>query len=158
MPFQYRLINKAGITAHYTVIHMQLIGYSMHDVSHLRELQLSSRQRYIARTGQFYVAFWRFTTQPIKLQRFVKNCYAVIAHIAFYAHLTTDFLLFYANFQRFISNGWCSSSKRITVLPKGREINFYEPIACFGMSIFKNKLLTHFKNTLFQDSRSNIDS
>ena len=76
-----------------------------------------------------------FTTKPIKLQRFVKFCYAVITHIVFYAYLTTYLLLFYANFQRFISNGWCSKSKRITVLSKGKPFNFYEPITCFGMSI-----------------------
>ena len=58
------------------------MGYNMLDVSHVRALQLLSRQRYIAQTGPFYIAFWRFTTQPIKLQRFVKLCYAVIAHIA----------------------------------------------------------------------------
>ena len=52
---------------------MQLIGYNMLDVSRLRALQLSSRQRDIAQTGPFYVAFWRFTAQPIKLQRFVKT-------------------------------------------------------------------------------------
>ena len=68
---------------------MPLIGYNMLGVSRPRSLQLSSRQRYIAPTGAFYVAFWRFTTQPIKLQRFVKVCYAVIAHIAFHAYLTT---------------------------------------------------------------------
>ena len=95
----------------------------------LRALQLSSRQRFIARTAPFYIAFWRFTTQPIKLQRFVKFCYAVIAHIAFHAYLTTYLLLFYANFQKFISNGWCSKLKQITVLSKGKSFNFYEPIA-----------------------------
>ena len=112
----------ARITAHNTAAHMQLIGYNMLDVSHLRALQLSSRQQYIARTGPFYVAFWGFTTQPIELQRFVKFCYAVIAHIAFHAYLTTSLLLFYASFQRFISNGWCSKSKRITVLSKRQII------------------------------------
>ena len=81
---------------------MQLICYNMCDVSRLRALQLSSRQRYIARSGPFYVAFWHFTTQPIK--RFVKFCYAAIAHIAFHACLTTYLLLLYANFQRFLSN------------------------------------------------------
>ena len=60
---------------------MQLIGSNMLDVSRVRALQLSSRQRYIARTGPFYVDFWRYTTQLIKLQRFVKFCYAVIAMI-----------------------------------------------------------------------------
>ena len=45
---------------------MQLIGYNMLGVSRLRALQLSSRQHYIAQTGPFDVAFWRFTTQPIK--------------------------------------------------------------------------------------------
>ena len=62
---------------------MYLVGHTMLGVSRLSALQLSSRQRYIAQTGPFCVAFWRFTTQPIKLQRFVKLCYAVIAHIAF---------------------------------------------------------------------------
>ena len=61
--------------------------------------------------------------------------YAVIAHIAFYAYLTPYFLPFYANFQRFISDRWCSKLKRTTVLSKGKTFNFYEPIACFGMSI-----------------------
>ena len=36
---------------------MQLIDYNMLDASRLRALQLSSRQRYIAQTGPFYVAF-----------------------------------------------------------------------------------------------------
>ena len=71
---------------------------------------------------------------------FVKFCYAVIAHIAFHAYLTTCLLLFFANFHRFISNGWCSESKRITVLSKGRAFNLYEPISCFGKSIVLNKL------------------
>ena len=57
LPFLHRLSNRAGITAHYTATYMQLIGYNMLDVSHLRALQLSSRQRYIAQTGPFYVAF-----------------------------------------------------------------------------------------------------
>ena len=57
LPFLYRLINRAGMAAHNTATHMQLIGYNMLDVSCLRALQLSSRQRYIARTGPFYVAF-----------------------------------------------------------------------------------------------------
>ena len=65
---------------------MQLIGYNMLDDSPPRALQVSSRQRYIARTGPFYVAFWRFTTQPIKLQRFAKLYYAVIADIASHAY------------------------------------------------------------------------
>ena len=65
---------------------MRLIAYTMFDVSRLRALQLSSRQRYIARTGPFYVAFWRFSSQPIKLQHFVKKYYAVIAHNAFNAY------------------------------------------------------------------------
>ena len=69
---------------------MQLIGYKMLDVSRIHALQ-----HYIAQTGPFYVAFWRFTTQPIKLKRFVKVCYAVIAHIAFNSYLTTYLLLFY---------------------------------------------------------------
>ena len=73
---------------------MHLTGYNKLDVSRLHVLQLSLRQRYIARTGPFHVAFWRFTSQPIKLQRFVKFCYAVIAHIAFHAYLT-NFLLLY---------------------------------------------------------------
>ena len=37
--------------------------------------------------------------------------YAVTAHIAFQAYLTTCLLIFYANFQRFISKGWGSKSK-----------------------------------------------
>ena len=52
-----------------------------------------------------------FNTQPIKLQRFVKKRYAVIAHNAFHAYVTTYLLIFYANFQRFISNVWCAKSK-----------------------------------------------
>ena len=51
---------------------MQLFSYNMLDVSRLRALQLSSRQHYIVWAGAFHAAFWRFTTQPIKLQRFVK--------------------------------------------------------------------------------------
>ena len=120
---------------HDTAAHMQLIGYNMLGVSHLRALQLSSRQRYIAQSSPYYVKFWRLTTQPIKLQRFVKLCYALIAHIALHAYLTTYLLLFYANFQRFITKGWCSISNQITVLSRGKAFNFYEPIACFGMSI-----------------------
>ena len=83
LPFLHRLLKRAGITG------MQLTGYSMLDVSRLRALQLSSRQRYIARTGPFYVAFLCFTIQSIKLQRFVKVCCAVIADIAFRAYKTT---------------------------------------------------------------------
>ena len=108
-----------------TATHMQLIGYSMLDVSHIRALQLSSRQHYIAQTGPFYIAFRRFTTQPIKFKRFVKVCYAVIANI----YSSSMY------FQRFISNKWCSKSKQITVLSKGKAFNFYELIACFGMTI-----------------------
>ena len=47
LPFLHQLINKAGITAHDTATHMQLIGYNMLDVCLLRALQLSSRQPYI---------------------------------------------------------------------------------------------------------------
>ena len=106
---------------------------------------------YVALTGPFYVAFWRITTQPIKLQRFEKLCYAVIAHIAFHVYLATYLLLFYSNFQRFISNGWCSKqSKRITVLSKGKAFNFYEPIVSFGMSIFKINYYTVRKTPIFR--------
>ena len=122
LPFLHRLIHRAGITVHNTATHMQFIGYNMLDVSRLRALKLSSRQRYIARTCPFYVVFWRFTTQPIKLQCFVKCCCAVIANIAFHAYLTAYLNLFHANFQRIISNGWCSKSKRITVLSKRQSI------------------------------------
>ena len=55
--FLHRLINRAEITAHNSATHMQLIGYNMLDVSRLRALQLSSRQRYIAQTGPVYVGF-----------------------------------------------------------------------------------------------------
>ena len=116
----------------------------MLDVSRLRALQLSSRQRYIARSGPFYVAFLHFTTQPNKLQRFVKLWYAVIADIAFHVYSTTYLLLFYADFQRFICNRWCSNSKQITVRSKWQSIQLHEPIACFGMSDLQNKLFTHF--------------
>ena len=122
MPFLHHFINRAGITAHNTATHMQLIAYDMRDVSHLRALQLSSRQRYIAQSGPFYVAFWHFTTQPIKIQHFVKKVYAAIAHIAFHACLMTYVLLLYANFQRIISNGRCSKLKQITVLSKRQSI------------------------------------
>ena len=91
------------MTAHNTATHMQLIGYIMLDVSHLRVLHLLSRQRFIAQTGPFNVAFWCFTTQPIELKRFVKFRYAVIAHIAFHVYLRTYLLIFNANFQRFIT-------------------------------------------------------
>ena len=131
LSFLHLLSNRAEITAHNTATYMQLIGYNILDVSRLHALQLSSRQRYIAQTGPLYVAFWRFTTQPLKLQRFVKFCWSLIAHIAFHSSLTIYLLLFYGNFQRFISNGLCSKSKRITVLSKGKTFNFYEPIACF---------------------------
>ena len=43
------LINRAGIN---TAAYMKLIGYNMLDFSRLRALRLSSRQRYIAQTGQ----------------------------------------------------------------------------------------------------------
>ena len=122
LPFLHRLVNKAGITSHNTATHMQLISYNMLNVNPLRALQRSSRQRYVARTGPSYVAFWRFTTQPINLHHFVKVYYAVIAHIVFHAYLTTYLLIFYANFKRFISNGWCSRLKRITVLSKKQSI------------------------------------
>ena len=55
--FLHRLINRAGITAHDTATHMQLIGYNMLDVSGLRASQLSSRQRYIAQSGPVYIGF-----------------------------------------------------------------------------------------------------
>ena len=57
LPFLHRLINRAGIIAHNTATHMQLICYNMIDVSRIRALQLSPRQRYIEQTGPFYVAF-----------------------------------------------------------------------------------------------------
>ena len=56
-PFLHRLSNRAGFTAHNTATYMQLISYNMLNVSRLRALQLSSRQRYIAQTGPFYAAF-----------------------------------------------------------------------------------------------------
>ena len=76
---------------------MQLIGYNMFGVSRLRALQLSSR--YIPLTSPFYVAFWRFTTQTIEIQRFVKCYYAVIAHTPFHAYYATYLLLLCANFK-----------------------------------------------------------
>ena len=83
----------------------------------------------------------------------------MIAHIAFHAYLTTYLLLFHANFQRYISNGWCSKSKRITVLSEGKAFNFYEPIAFFwACQFFKINYLHTSKNTLLQDSRSKIVS
>ena len=57
LPFLHRMINRGANTAHNTATHMQLIGYNMLGVNRLRALQLSSRQRYIARTSPFYVAF-----------------------------------------------------------------------------------------------------
>ena len=36
---------------------MQLIGYNMRDVRRLRAFQLSSRQRYIARSAHFTLLF-----------------------------------------------------------------------------------------------------
>ena len=97
----------------------------------LGALQLSSRQRHIVQTSPFYIAFWRFTSEPIQLPLIVKFCYAVIAHIAFHAYLMTYLLVIYANFQRFITNGWSSKSQLITVLSKGKVFNFYEPFAWF---------------------------
>ena len=132
LPFLHPLINRAGIAENNTATYMRLISYNLFDVSYLRALQLLSRQHYIAQTGPFYVAFWRFSAQPIKLQHFVKVYYDVIATIASHAYLTTCLLLCYANFQRFISKGWCSESKPITVLSKGKTFNFSEPIAYFG--------------------------
>ena len=139
---------RARITAHNTATHMQLMGYNMLDVSRLRAVQLSSRQRYIAWTGPFYIGFWRFTTQPSKLQRFVKKFYAVIAHIAFHAYLTTYSLLFYANFQRFISNEWCSKSKGITVLSKkAKHSNSMNPLPFLACHFFKIIYLHSLKKT-----------
>ena len=57
LPFLHRLINRAGTTAHNNEAHMLLIDYNMPDVSCLHVLQLSPRQRYIARSVPFYVAF-----------------------------------------------------------------------------------------------------
>ena len=128
---------------------MQLIGYNMLGVTRLRALQRSIRQRYTAQTGQFYVAFWRFTTQPIKLKRFVKFSYAMIAHIAFHAYLTTYLLIFYANFQRFICNGWCSKSKWITVLSKKQSIQLLWTHCLFWHFNSLNKLFTFFEKTPF---------
>ena len=54
LPFLHSLIDRAGITAHNTATHMHLIGYNMFDVSRLLALQMSSRQRFLARTGPFY--------------------------------------------------------------------------------------------------------
>ena len=62
LPFLNRLINRARITAHNTAIHMLLIDYNLLDVSCLRSLQLSSRQRYIARTGSFLRCIMTFYT------------------------------------------------------------------------------------------------
>ena len=121
---------------------MQLIGYNMRDVSRLRALQLSSRQRYIARSGPFYVAFWRFTTQPIKLQQFKKLCYAAIAHIAFHACLTTYLLLLYANFQRFILNRWCSKSKtNNSTVKKAKHSTSTKPLPVLACQFFKENYL-----------------
>ena len=57
LQFLHRLINRAGITAHNTATHMQLISYNTFDVSRLLALQLLSRQWYIEQSGPFYVAF-----------------------------------------------------------------------------------------------------
>ena len=57
LSFLHRLLYRAGITAHNTATHMQLIGYNILGVSRLCTLQLSSRQHYKAQTGPFYVAF-----------------------------------------------------------------------------------------------------
>ena len=57
VPFLHPLINRAGIKANNTATHMQLIGYTMLDVSHLCTLQLSSRQRVIVQTGPFTLYF-----------------------------------------------------------------------------------------------------
>ena len=130
---------------------MQLIGYSMLDVSRLRALQLSSRQHYISQTGPFYVAFWRFTTQRIKLQSLVKFCYAVIAHIALHVYLMTNLLLFYANFQKWISNGWCSKSKRITVLSKRQSIQLLWTYCLFWhVNSVKLSIYTLWKTPFFR--------
>ena len=57
LPFLHRLTNRAGITSNSTAIYMRLIGYNIFDVRRLYALQLSSRQRYVARTSPFCVAF-----------------------------------------------------------------------------------------------------
>ena len=106
-----------------------------------------------------YVAFWRFTTQPIKLQRFVKFCYAVIVHIAFHVYLMTYLLLFCANFQRVISDGRYSKSKRITVLSKeAKHSTSAKSLPVLVCQLFKINYLHTSKNTPFQVSRSNIGS
>ena len=136
------LINRAGITAHNTATHMQLIGYNMFDAIRLRALQLSSRQCYIVRTGPFYVAFWSHTTLPIKFQCFVKFCYAVIAYIAFHAYLTTHFLLFYAKFLRFISTGWCSKSIQMKKVNKQCLLDTPRTVRVSEKDEYNTKLFT----------------
>ena len=42
MPFLYRLISRAEITAHNTALHVQLNGYNILDVSH--QVHYSCRQ------------------------------------------------------------------------------------------------------------------
>ena len=151
MPFLHCLVNRAGITAHNIATHMQLIGYNILNVSGQRALQLSSRQHYKAQTGLFYVAFWRFTTQPIKLKRFVK-CVMLWWPILRSMHILTTYLvLFYANFQRVIFNGRSSKSKRITILPKRQSIQLLLTHCLFRHVIFLNKLFTHFTRR-FQQS------
>ena len=152
LPFLHHLIKSAGITAHTTATYMQLIGYNMLDVSRLQmyvrttvlKATLYSANRHVLR------CIWTFHhTTNYTSTFFVNLCYAVIAHIAFHAYLTTHLLLFYANFQRFISNGGCSKSKRITVLSKGKAFYLYELIACLACQFLK-KLFTHFEKHPFR--------
>ena len=85
-------------------------------------------------------------------------CCNSVAHIASHVHLETYLLIFFANFQRFISNGWCSKSKRITVLSKAPQSTSMNPLPVLACQFFKKYYLHTSKNTLFQGSRSNIDS
>ena len=94
------------ITAYNTAIHMQSIGYNKPGVSCLRALQ-QCQGNFIARElAHLMLLFGVLLHNKLNINVFEKFCYAVIALIAFHAYLTTNLLLFYANFQRFISNGW----------------------------------------------------
>ena len=73
----------------------------------------------------------------------------MIAHIAFHAYLTTYSLLFYPNFQRFISNGWCSKLKGITVLSKkAKHSNSMNPLPVLACQFFKINYFSLFFRTV----------
>ena len=114
-PFLHCLIDRAGILAHTTAIHMHLIGHVMFYVSRLCVLQLSSRQRYITYRrilGCILIIYYLITQN-------LTSCDILLCCDGTYcvpSIVTKSFLLFCANFRGFVSKEICSRSKRIMVL------------------------------------------